>query len=283
MKKILIFGSSGMAGHMVYKFLESTNKYDLMGISRVQEPDIKSQIFDIEDELVECIEYVCQYKPDVIINCIGVLVKASNDDPTRAIFTNSFWPHVLESVSLELNSRLIHISTDCVFDGKNGPYNETDWPTEKNWYGRSKAMGEVVNDRDLTIRTSIIGPELKDDHTGLFEWFMQERGEVSGFVNVVWNGITTLELAKQIDKIIDIDLTGLYHLITEVPIAKGELLALMQKVFQNTAVKIKPTATNNPSNKVLLNNRITEYNPNIPIYQVQLEEMKEFYTKINEH
>jgi len=274
MKKVVVLGSSGMAGHMVYKFLETTGKYNILGISRTQESGITSELFDIENDLVECVKFLSKYKPDVIINCIGVLVKSSQDDPTRAIFTNSFWPHVLEDVSRELNARLIHISTDCVFDGKNGPYSETDWPTEKNWYGRSKALGEIVNDRDLTIRTSIIGPELKDDGTGLFEWFMQQTGEVSGFTNVMWNGITTLELAKQIYRILDTNLTGLYHLVTDVPISKGDLLVAMQNIFGKTDVKINLTVNNNQRNKVLINNRIDEYDPKIPTYEIQLIELK---------
>jgi dTDP-4-dehydrorhamnose reductase len=277
MKKILICGSSGMAGHMVYKYLETTGKYDLLGMSRTIEDGIKSESFDIEDDLVECVEQcICQFKPDVIINCIGILVKASQDDPARAVFINSFWPHVLEDVSREMGCRLIHISTDCIFDGIKGPYNENDLPTEKNWYGRSKALGEVANSKDLTIRTSIIGPELKDDGTGLFEWFMKQTGEVSGFINVMWNGITTLELAKQLDRIIDTNLSGVYHLITDIPIAKGELLVEIQRVFEHTSVKIKPTAASESRNKVLINNRIGEYLPGIPVYSVQLAELKEF-------
>jgi len=278
MKKVLIFGSSGMAGHMIYNYLiRFPEMYDVLGISRVIHENIKSESFDIEDELIECAEFLSEYKPHIIINCIGLLVQPCQDDPTRAIFVNSFWPHVLEDASRELNTKLIHISTDCVFDGKNGPYNETSLPTETNWYGRSKAIGEIRNDKDLTIRTSIIGPELKDDGVGLFEWFMRQTGEISGFSNVAWNGITTLELAKQIHKIflLDFNLTGLYHLVTDVPIAKGDLLQTIQDVYGKTDVKINQVAASESRNKVLINNRTNEYNPNIPSYQIQLKELKE--------
>jgi len=277
MKKVVVFGSSGMAGHMVYKYLESLGEYDLMGISRTIVPEIKSESFDIESDFEECIDYLDQFKPDVIINCIGLLVKSCEEDPTRAIFVNSMWPHALENICQESGARLIHISSDCIFDGKQGPYTEQDWPTEKNWYGRTKSLGEVVNSKDLTIRTSIIGPELKDDGVGLFGWFMRQSGDVSGFINVMWNGITTLELAKQIHTILGSNLAGLYHLVTEIPIAKGELLTHIQNIWAKTDVEIKPTSSV-PSNKVLLNNRIGEYDPKIPMYAIQLEEMKDFYT-----
>lgn len=279
MKRIVIFGSSGMAGHMVYHYLNSfPEMYDVLGISRVKHEGIMSESFDIEDELVECAEFLSEYKPHVIINCIGLLVQPCQDDPTRAIFVNSFWPHVLEDAGRELNAKVIHISTDCVFDGKNGPYTEATWPTETNWYGRSKALGEIKNDKDLTIRTSIIGPELNDDGVGLFGWFMRQTGEVSGFTNMAWNGVTTLELAKQIHKILllDFNLAGLYHLVTDEPIAKGGLLQMIQVVFEKTDVKISLTEANEPRNKVLINSRKGEYDPGIPSYMRQLTELKEF-------
>jgi len=279
MKRVIIFGSSGMAGHMVYHYLNSfPEQYDVLGISRTIEEGIKSESFDIEDELIECAEFLSEYKPHIIINCIGLLVRPCQDDPTRAVFVNSFWPHVLEDASRELNAKVIHISTDCIFDGKNGPYDETACPTETNWYGRSKALGEIKNDKDLTIRTSIIGPELKDDGVGLFEWFMRQTGEVSGFSNVAWNGVTTLELAKQIHKILllDSNLAGLYHLVTDEPIVKGNLLQVIQDVYGKTDVKVHQTTAAEPRNKVLINNRKGEYNPEIPSYSVQLTELKEF-------
>jgi dTDP-4-dehydrorhamnose reductase len=275
--KVVILGSSGMLGHVLYRYLESTGKYNLMGVSREQAPGIKSAQFNIETDFVECAWFLEEYKPDVVINCIGVLVQASKDDPTRAVFVNSFWPHFLEDTCRDMKCRLIHISTDCVFDGNAGPYNETDCPTERNWYGRSKALGEVINGKDLTIRTSIIGPELKKNGTGLFEWFMRQTGEVSGYVNVLWNGVTTLELAKQIHTILETNLTGLYHLGANIPIAKGELLMLIQNTWAKTDVTIKPTICSVSQSKVLLNNRIDDYLAEIPEYHVQLEELKKFY------
>lgn len=277
MKRIVVLGSSGMAGHMVYHYLNSMkDKYDVLGISRVEEPGIKSETFDVEDDLYEFVEFLTEYKPNVIINCIGLLVQPSQDDPTKAIFLNSFLPHLLEDMGASLNCKIVHISTDCIFDGTKGPYTEQDWPTEKNWYGRSKALGEIVNNKDLTLRTSIIGPELKDNGTGLFEWFMRQTGEVNGYINVLWNGITTLELAKQIDKILDTNLSGLYHLTPDTSVSKGDLLLLIQKVWRKEDVTITPCYHSEAKNKILLNNRKEEYNPAIPTYVDQLNALRQW-------
>ena len=274
MKKVAVVGSSGMAGHMIYKYLESLEKYQLIGIARTTVPTINSASFDVEEDMAGCTEYLIQQKPDVIINCMGVLIQASQKDPVRAIFINSCLPHLLEDTGKFIGAKIIHISTDCIFDGKSGPYMETDWPTESNWYGRSKALGEINNDKDLTIRTSIIGPELKADGTGLFKWFMGQTGEVSGYSNVLWNGITTLELATQIDKILDTNLTGVYHLTTDIPISKCDLLTTIKEVFKKTDVEVKPVPAPEERNKVLINSRKQEYDPSIPSYLVQLQELK---------
>ena len=265
MKKIVILGSAGMAGHMILNYLSSLEKYDLQGISRKE--------IDIEEDLGGLIELLNENKPDVVINCIGLLVKASQEEPDKAIYINGLFPHVLECRVPD--SKIIHISTDCVFDGKRGNYDEADLPNEKKWYGKSKAIGEIINKKDLTIRTSIIGPEIKQNGTGLFKWFMDQKGEVSGYNNVLWNGITTLELSKQIDRILDTDLTGLYHLVTDASISKFELLLMMKEVFQRTDVEVKSIAAPEDRNKVLINNRKTEYDPNIPSYLDQLTDLKE--------
>jgi len=276
MKRVIILGSSGMVGHMCYHYLNSLkDKYDVLGISRVEEPGIKSVLFDVEDDLYEFVEFLTEYKPNVIINCIGLLVQPSQDDPTKAIFLNSFLPHLLEDLGASINCKIIHISTDCIFDGKNGPYNENDLPTERNWYCRSKALGEVVNGNVITLRTSIIGPELKDNGTGLFEWFMRQIGDIKGYSEVFWNGITTLELAKQIDKILYSNIRGVYNLTPSFNISKCDLLKLIKEIWNKNDINIIADNTVK-CNKTLVNNRVNEYNPQIPEYKIQLEELKKF-------
>ena len=107
--------------------------------------------------------------PEIIINCVGILIKGSREHPDNAILINAYFPHLLKRLSDEVGAKLIHISTDCVFSGKKGNYTEDDFRDADDVYGRSKALGEIINDKDLTIRTSIIGPELKENLLNLFK------------------------------------------------------------------------------------------------------------------
>ena len=162
MKNILIFGSSGMAGHMITKYLLSLHKYNIINISYPKKFDENSLLMNIENKnQVE--EIIKKNKPDIIINCIGVLIKFSETNPDKAIYINSFFPHQLEALGKLYNCKIIHISTDCVFSGRKGSYNESDIKDGIGFYAQSKAIGEIVNNKDLTLRTSIIGPEIKED------------------------------------------------------------------------------------------------------------------------
>ena len=279
MKRILILGSAGMAGHTIYKYLSSLDKYEILTTARNDKYISPNFIIDIERELIRLKAIIYIHRPDIIINCIGILVKEANDNPLKAIYVNSYFPHWLEETTKNIKTKIIHLSTDCVFDGKkiNGGYNESNVPNETNWYGKSKSWGEIINDKDLTIRLSIIGDELKPNGTGLFHWFMKQKGTIKGFTKAYWNGILTLELAKQLEKIIDskYDLRGLYQLVPDFKIAKYDLLHLIQKIFnKNDVVMLQ----NNDfiQDKTLINNRKDEYDPKIPSYEQQLIEMKLF-------
>ena len=132
------------------------------------------------------------------------------------------------------------ILQDCVFSGKRGNYSDTDFRDGDTPYARTKAMGEVIDDHNLTIRTSIIGPELKSNGTGLFHWFMHQHGEIKGYTHAYWSGVTTLELSKCIHAAIQQNLTGLYQLSMPEKISKYELLKLFQKVWKKEDVTILP-------------------------------------------
>ena len=137
---------------------------------------------------------------------------------------------------------MIHISTDCVFSGKKGNYMETDFKDAEDMYGQSKSLGEIINEYDLTLRTSIIGPELKSNGEGLFHWFMQQKGEIKGFSKVYWSGVTTLELAKVIDEAIEQNLTGLINITNGTKISKYELLQLFKQYFYTNELIIQDNA-----------------------------------------
>ena len=272
MKNILVLGAGGMAGSMVCRYLNSLNKYEIEGVTR--------QDIDVELNFDDLYELLKEKKFDAVINCIGVLIKDSQNTPCRAIYINSLFPHLLEDLFKNMQTKLIHLSTDCVFDGYQGNYSETEWPTETSWYGRTKALGEVINDKDLTLRTSIVGPDLDPANSGdLFSWFMRQSGEISGYANVYWNGVTTLELAKQIDRILDTDLSGLYHLTSDEIMSKYNLLLLFKQVWnKDIAIKSDFSVI---KNKRLVNNCKRFYDPNIPLYKTQFEELRDSLPTLN--
>ena len=130
---------------------------------------------------------------------------------------NSLLPHHLQSISEEIGAKLIHISTDCVFSGKTGSYTESSLRDADDVYGRTKALGEIISNQHLTIRTSIVGPELKINGEGLLHWFLTStEKELNGFSKVFWGGVTTVELAKAIEFAISHDINGVWNLCSPV-------------------------------------------------------------------
>jgi dTDP-4-dehydrorhamnose reductase len=266
--KIVVLGANGMAGHVVTKYLKQQG-HDVTEVTRNQ--------LDVENQIrVENFFTILNPDIDFVINCIGLLVKDSIDRPDRAIMINSWFPHYMEQQLLNRKTKIIHLSTDCVFNGADGSYLETDVHTETNFYGKSKSLGEINNNKDITFRMSIIGPELKNG-TGLFNWFVKNSPEeVDGWVNAWWNGITTLELAKCINKYInDPTITGVYHLVNNYnEINKYELLVLINEIFSLNKM-INPIRGPKHINKVLVNTR-QEIDFEIPNYRIMLTELKDF-------
>lgn len=257
-----------MAGHVVTNYLESLNRYTIFNASLDKLND-KTIIINVEHkELVKKI--LTEKKPDIVINCIGLLIKDSANHPDKAIYLNSFFPHYLVQLGKHLKFKLIHLSTDCVFSGKKGNYSEEDIKDGIGYYARSKALGEIINDKDLTFRTSIIGPELKPDGSGLFHWFMTQSGSINGYENAYWTGITTLELAKSINAAIEQDLTSLYHLVPKKKISKYELLELIREIWGQKITILKEYQ--HRDDKSLINNR-DDFNYNISTYRTMLNEL----------
>lgn len=239
MKKVLILGVNGMLGHIVYQYLWETKKYDMVNVCHEIPYNYDSVLMDVtKGNLLS--DYLFYIQPDVIINCIGVLIKGSKADPANAVYLNAYFPHFLSNEVKKYGGRVIHISTDCVFTGSKGNYSELDTPDVVDTYGRSKALGELNNDRDLTLRTSIIGPELKENGEGLFHWFMKSKGEVKGYSNVFWGGVTTLALAKVIEQCVDENIVGLQHVTNGVRISKYDLLDCFKYIWNRTDIDILP-------------------------------------------
>ena len=268
--KVLVIGSNGMAGHVITKYLRQQGHT----VSTVAKTDA-SYCVDIENSLeVQSLTRIL-YNFDYVINCIGLLVKDSIARPDRAAYINGWFPHYLEYLLKNTRTKLIHLSTDCVFDGSKGNYKEDAIHTEMNVYGKSKSMGEVNNDKDVTFRMSIIGPEIKSNGTGLFNWILKNPNkEIDGWNNALWNGITTLELAKCIDKHMSNPIiTGVYHLVNnDNKINKFKLLTKINKIFVLKKI-VNETSGPKDVNKILIDTRrLIDFD--IPDYDKMLRELK---------
>lgn len=236
-KTILLLGKNGMAGSAIFDYLSSLNKYNLIATSR---DPFNSYFLDIEHNLDNLDDIINHNNPNIIINAIGLLVKPCQDNPAKAIYINSYFPHYLEKITKNTKTKVITLSSDCVFNGAKGDYSIIyDIPNGFGFYSRSKALGELDNNKDLTIRMSIIGKELKSNGSGLFEWFLRQKGSIKGYSEHWWTGITTLELAKAIDNIItNTNLTGIYQLAMRDKISKYNLLKQLNSIFRNNEVDI---------------------------------------------
>jgi len=225
--KVLILGSTGMLGHQVVNYFLKFDDYDVIDIAFRSKLREKTIISDVTDKTA-FEKVIIELSPDFIVNCIGVLIHGSYN-VENAIYLNAYLPHQLKKISKNIGAKLIHISTDCVFSGDKGGYIETDTRDGKGIYSQTKKLGEIEDDTNLTLRTSIIGPELKENGEGLFHWFMNQQDEISGFTKTIWSGVTTIELAKTVMWSINNSITGLYHVTNNSSINKCELLKLFQK------------------------------------------------------
>lgn len=275
MKKILVIGVKGMAGHMLYNYFTESKLYDVYGLGRNIESG--SQLFNLDvSDTTQLQSLFTANQFDYVVNCIGILNKDAEDFPSKAIWFNSYFPHYLEEITKETKTKIIHISTDCVFSGKEGGYTENDIKNGIGFYAQSKALGELTNPKDVTIRTSIIGPELNQNGIGLFHWFMCQSDEVkiSGYSNAFWSGLTTLELAKVVLEIIGQNISGLIQVAPSSKIDKYNLISMFNSIYKNGKIVIEPDG-NYRVDKSLVSIR-TDFNYQVPDYQKMLESQKEW-------
>ena len=269
-EKIVILGGSGMLGHIMALVLDEY--YDVTCILRKRSRILpKSIILDFEN-LKEVIDKIHQINPIAVINTLGVLISESEINPKIAIKINSLLPIVISRSLSDSKIKFIQISSDCIFNGSNGPYDDTSIPDSLNFYGLTKYIGEIQNDKDLTIRTSIIGPDINLTGVGLFNWFMNEKDSIKGYKNVMWNGVTTLQLSEFINYAVNENLTGIIHLSSPNAISKHDLLVLINKNFRNESVDIRESYELK-SNKILRPSLGSSLY-NIPSYDQMLYEMK---------
>ncbi|NMO95242.1 SDR family oxidoreductase [Paenibacillus lemnae] len=269
--KLLILGGNGMAGHVLVDYFRK-HGHQVFYTSRDM-TDPAGLVLDVSD--ISAVEHtVRSVRPDIIINAVGVLNQFAEEDKINAYNINGFLPHRLRHMAEQISARLIHISTDCVFLGSRGSYREDDAPDGTSVYAITKALGEIHDPNHMTIRTSIIGPEIRKDGIGLFGWFMRQQGLVRGYRNVWWNGVTTLELAKAMDYFMKQSFGGLIHLAHPEPVSKHELLLLFQEIWGKTDVSIEPD-DNMVQDRTLVSTR-EDIAYTLPAYRQMLQEMREW-------
>ncbi|MFZ5877790.1 MAG: dTDP-4-dehydrorhamnose reductase family protein [Chloroflexota bacterium] len=238
--KILILGGSGMLGHRLWLDLGKEHETWVTvrgdgaelpvhaGFPRKYiRPYVDARTFD------EVTRALASIQPDLVINCIGLIKQQAYfaKDPIYSISLNALLPHRISLVCRTAGIRMIHVSTDCVFSGSKGAYLESDQSDAEDLYGRTKFLGEVAYPHTITLRTSIIGRELKTK-LGLIEWFLAQQGRINGYRKAIYTGFTTHEISRIIlnQVIPHPELSGLYHVSSE-PISKYDLLHIVREEF----------------------------------------------------
>jgi len=246
MMRVLVIGGSGMLGHKLCQLLPERDLEVAATIRRPAEfaaryPSVFRRVriaagVDVLDDrrLEQVLEEV---SPQVVVNCAGIVKQLpAAHDPLVSVGVNAYLPHKLARLCATRDRRLIHVSTDCVFDGTRGMYRENDPSDAQDLYGKTKYLGETTAEETaaITLRTSIIGRELETPGHGLVEWFLAQNGKpVRGFARTIFTGFTTCELARIVARII-VDhprLHGLYHVASE-PINKFDLLQLIRRTYE---------------------------------------------------
>lgn len=277
MKRILLLGAGGMIGHVMAEYLAQKPDYEII---RCERTAFTPETIALDMTDFQRVEHVlCDRSPDIVINCTGILVQASQDHMDRAILINSYLPHLLSRLGRQYGFRVVHFSTDCVFSGDRGQYSEDDFPDGTTPYARTKALGEVINDMDLTLRKSAIGPELKPGGTGLLHWFLIQKGEIKGYTKAYWSGVTTLELARIVDQCIRQGVAGLVNLTMSEKISKYDLLMTCQKVWDHHDVKILPDDGHACDKSLVTRRQDLPFHVQ-PSYSTMLFELRDF---MNEH
>ena len=271
--KFLILGSTGMAGHMITAYLRE-HGHEVLGLARRKIFPHVDIVLDVQHE-EKLSEIIRKGSFDCIVNCVGVLNQAAEKNKTLAIKLNSELPHFLAEITANTDTKVIHLSTDCVFSGNRGSYTENDFPDGKTFYDRTKALGELTDEKNITFRNSIIGPDIESDGIGLLNWFMQQKDEVQGYTKSIWSGVTTLFLAQMIEKAAHENICGLYHLTNNSTITKFEILELFREIFDRD-IKISPTE-GVIADKSLIS---TKSFVTVPTYKKMFQEMKVW---ISEH
>ena len=274
--KVLIFGAGGMAGHIITLYLKEQG-HNVTGFTRRPIPYCKNILGNAANP-TNVKDALDSDDFDIVINAIGILNQFAEDNKSMAVLLNGYLPHFIADSLKDQGTFLIHMSTDCVFAGNTGPYYENSFPDGKTFYDRSKAIGEINDEKNITFRSSIVGPDPNENGIGLFNWFMKQKGPITGYTEAIWTGVTTLTLAKAMDAAIKEHITGLYNLVNNESINKFDLLKLFNKYLRDNKIIIRP------DNKFQLDKSLrhkrADFSFQVPSYENQVIEMANW---INSH
>ncbi|MBS1718083.1 MAG: SDR family oxidoreductase [Armatimonadetes bacterium] len=248
--KVLVLGCAGMLGHKIFCELNARGA-NVIGTVRWENPpeplskvpflQAKNVLRGIDAGDLDLLTRILQHeRPGIIVNCVGVIKqRGESHEAIPSIKINSLLPHVLAEKANAYGGKVIHFSTDCVFSGKDGLYEEDSFADADDLYGRSKFLGELHDKNSLTLRTSIIGRELSN-FASLLEWFLSQEGRCNGYRKVIYSGVTTNYLAARVADLIadDLPIRGLYQ-VAGSPISKFELLRKLKSAYQKD-IEIDP-------------------------------------------
>ena len=273
--KFFICGCNGMAGHTISLYLQEQG-HDVYGFDLYKSQYIKSfagNAFDTETlkKVIKDGHY------DSVINCIGVLNQFAEQNHALATFLNSYFPHFLAKTTEGTDTQIIHMSTDCVFSGKRGCYTENDFRDGETFYDRSKALGELNDGKNITLRNSIVGPDINPNGIGLLNWFLHQKGQINGFTKAMWTGQTTLQLAKTMEQAAKEKAHGLVNTVPDHSISKYELCKLFNHYFRNDAIVINPVEGVNADKSLKRTN--FEFSYRIPDYEIMVADLAEWVKK----
>ena len=266
--RFLVLGASGMAGHVISIYLREQG-HDVLGFSRRKVEFVESVSGDVTD-FKYLRELICTGNFDAVINAVGILNQAAEDDKAQAVLVNGYLPHFLAKITENTKTQIIHMSTDCVFSGHSGPYTEDSLCDGRTFYDRSKAIGELNDNKNVTFRNSIVGPDINENGIGLFNWFMKQK-EVNGYTHAMWTGLTTLELAKIMEKAAKEKIHGLINMVYKENISKYDLLYLFNHYLRHDEVIIHPYEAFSVDKTLVRTNFVFNYI--VPDYDTMVKEM----------
>jgi len=270
--RFLVLGCNGMAGHTISLYMKEQG-HEVFGFDTRKSDYVDSVAGDARDTL-SLEKLIKDGNYDSVINCIGILNQFAENNKGLAAFLNGYLPHFLADVTSGTETQVIHMSTDCVFSGKRGEYTEEDFPDGQTFYDRSKALGELEDGKNVTLRNSIVGPDINPKGIGLLNWFMQQKGPLNGFTKAMWTGQTTLQLAKTMEAAAKCKAHGLYNTVPDHSISKYELLKLFNQYFRDGKIEINPVEGIN-ADKSLKRTRF-DFGYLIPDYETMVKELAEW-------